>query len=128
MTDGTVRTTGLSPGRWTLAILVANVAVSATMPSAQAADPKRPNIVFILADDLGSGALGCYGQTRIRTPSLDKLAADGRRFTQVYAGSTVCAPSRCCLMTGRHTGHARVRGNALVPLAAEDVTVAEISR
>src|SRR5437868_9672004 len=88
--------------------------------------PARPNIVFILADDLGYGDLGCYGQKEIQTPNLDRLAAEGVRFTQCYAGSTVCAPSRCCLMTGRHTGHAHVRGNALVPLRPEDVTVAEV--
>src|SRR3954454_18013088 len=71
----------------------------------------HPNIVFILADDLGYGDLGCYGQTRIATPNIDRLAADGMRFTQAYAGSTVCAPSRCCLMTGKHSGHTSVRGN-----------------
>ncbi|MBI3864435.1 MAG: sulfatase-like hydrolase/transferase [Planctomycetia bacterium] len=86
----------------------------------------KPNIVFILADDLGYGDLGCYGQRRIRTPHIDALAAGGMRFTQCYAGSTVCAPSRCVLMTGRHTGHCTVRGNALVPLKPEDVTVAEV--
>jgi arylsulfatase A-like enzyme len=85
-----------------------------------------PNILFILADDLGYGDLGCYGQKQIRTPNIDKLAAEGMRFTQCYAGSTVCAPSRCCLMTGLHTGHGRVRGNALVPLQPEDKTVAEV--
>ena len=88
----------------------------------------RPNIVFIMADDLGYGDLGCYGQARIRTPNIDRLAAEGLRFTDCYAGSTVCAPSRCVLMTGLHTGHARVRGNARVPLLAEDVTVAEVLR
>jgi arylsulfatase A-like enzyme len=94
---------------------------------ARAADAKQPpNIIFILADDLGYGDLGCYGQKQILTPHLDKLAADGIRFTQCYAGSTVCAPSRCCLMTGRHTGHALVRGNARVPLRPEDTTVAEV--
>src|SRR4029079_4293476 len=94
---------------------------------AAAADPPaKPNIVFILADDLGYGDLGCYGQAKIRTPTLDRLAAAGVRFTQCYAGSTVCAPSRCTLMTGRHTGHARIRSNARVPLAPGDVTVAEI--
>ena len=72
----------------------------------------RPNIILILADDLGYGDLGCYGQTRIKTPNLDKLAAEGMRFTSFYAGSTVCAPSRCALMTGLHTGHALIRGNA----------------
>ena len=71
-----------------------------------------PNIVFILADDLGYGDLGCYGQARIRTPHLDRMAAEGTRFTQVYAGATVCAPSRSVLMQGLHTGHCRVRGNA----------------
>src|SRR6266498_589480 len=70
---------------------------------------RKPNIIFILADDLGYGDLGCYGQKRIKTPNLDKLAAEGMRFTQCYAGSTVCAPSRCSLMTGRHSGHARIR-------------------
>ncbi len=88
----------------------------------------RPNIVFILADDLGYGDLGCYGQSRIQTPNIDRLASDGMRFTSAYAGSTVCAPSRCCLMTGFHTGHARTRGNKPtdLPLRPADVTVAEI--
>lgn len=86
----------------------------------------KPNIVFILADDLGYGDVGCYGQKQVRTPHIDALAAAGMRFTQCYAGSTVCAPSRCVLMTGRHTGHCTVRGNALVPLKPEDVTVAEV--
>src|SRR5262249_17209366 len=85
-----------------------------------------PNIIMILADDLGYGDVGCYGQKQIQTPNIDRLAAEGIRFTQGYAGSTVCAPSRCCLMTGLHTGHARVRGNALVPLEPQDVTVAEL--
>ena len=88
--------------------------------------PPPPNIIFILADDLGYGDLGCYGQTKIKTPNIDKLADSGMRFTSWYAGCTVCAPSRCSLMTGLHTGHARIRGNATVPLQAGDVTVAEI--
>jgi len=95
-------------------------------PAAAADAPRPPNIIFILADDLGYGDLGCYGQKRIRTPDLDRLAAEGMRFTQFYAGDTVCAPSRCCLMTGYHTGHATIRGNALVPLRPEDVTVAQL--
>ena len=70
-----------------------------------------PNIVFVLADDLGYGELGAYGQRRIRTPRLDRMAAEGMRFTQFYSGSTVCAPSRGALLTGRHTGHAHVRDN-----------------
>src|SRR5260221_185998 len=87
---------------------------------------RKPNIIFILADDLGYGDLGCYGQTKIKTPSLDKLAAEGIRFTSFYAGSTVCAPSRCTLMTGLHTGHAFIRGNGTDALRPEDFTVAEL--
>ena len=86
----------------------------------------KPNILFILADDLGYGDLGCYGQKLIATPNIDKLASEGIRFTQFYCGSTVCAPSRCSLMTGKHTGHARIRGNARVDLLPEDVTIAEV--
>jgi arylsulfatase A-like enzyme len=88
--------------------------------------PRLPNMIFILADDLGYGDLGCYGQKQIHTPNIDRLAAEGMRVTQCYAGSTVCAPSRCALMTGKHTGHGTVRGNALVPLRPEDSTVAEL--
>jgi arylsulfatase A len=71
----------------------------------------RPNIIFILADDLGYGDIGAFGQAKIKTPNLDRLAAEGMRFTQAYAGTTVCAPSRCALMTGQHTGHCPIRGN-----------------
>src|SRR6187455_1119502 len=70
-----------------------------------------PNVIFILADDLGYGDLGCFGQKLIQTPNIDRLAAEGMRFTQAYAGATVCAPSRCSLMTGKHNGHAFIRGN-----------------
>src|SRR5690606_4765231 len=82
--------------------------------------------------DLGYGELGSYGQKLIATPELDRLAAEGMRFTQFYAGSTVCAPSRSVLMTGQHTGHTRVRGNAgpnkpgAQTLSAGDVTVARV--
>ncbi|HSV99337.1 MAG TPA: arylsulfatase [Sedimentisphaerales bacterium] len=79
-----------------------------------AATAKRPNVVFILADDLGYADLGCYGQKKIKTPNLDRLAAEGMRFTQAYSGNPVCAPSRCTLMTGYHTGHAQVRNNKQV--------------
>src|SRR5262249_33437748 len=91
----------------------------------RAAAERLPNLLLILADDLGYGDLGCYGQKEIRTPNLDRLAAHGMRFRQVYAGSTVCAPSRCVLMTGLHTGHCRIRGNAKVNLKPEDLTVAK---
>jgi len=72
---------------------------------------KKPNIIYILADDLGYRELGSYGQEKIKTPNLDKLAADGMRFTHHYSGSAVCAPSRCVLLTGMHTGHSYIRGN-----------------
>jgi arylsulfatase A-like enzyme len=85
-----------------------------------------PNIVFIMADDLGYGDLGCYGQQRIQTPNIDRLAAEGMKFTEYYAGSTVCAPSRCVLMTGLHTGHALIRGNSKMSIRPGDVTVAEV--
>jgi arylsulfatase A-like enzyme len=92
---------------------------------------RKPNIIYILSDDLGYGDLGCYGQQRIRTPNLDKMAREGMRFTNHYAGSTVCAPSRSCLMTGQHTGHTYVRGNytmepmGQIPLPDKTKTVAE---
>jgi arylsulfatase A-like enzyme len=99
----------------------------------------RPNIIFIMADDMGYGDLGSYGQKIIQTPYLDQMAKEGLRFTNCYAGSTVCAPSRSVLMTGKHTGHTTVRGNfgkygvvglgggeGRVPLEAEDVTVGEV--
>ena len=73
--------------------------------------PAKPNIIFILADDLGYADIGCYGQTKIRTPNIDRMAAEGMRFTQHYTGNAVCAPSRCVLMTGLHPGHAYVRNN-----------------
>ena len=103
------------------------LASTAAVAMAQTA-ARKPNVILIVADDLGYGDLGCYGQTKIRTPNLDRLAAEGLRFTQAYAGSTVCAPSRCALMTGLHTGHATVRGNKdpHVPLGPNEVTMADI--
>jgi arylsulfatase A-like enzyme len=97
-----------------------------------AAPAPRPNLVFIMADDLGYGDIGPFGQQRIRTPNLDRLAAEGTCFTHYYAGGSVCSPTRSVLMTGQHTGHTRIRGNhgraglARVPLLASDVTVAEV--
>lgn len=88
---------------------------------------RRPNIVFILADDLGLGHLGCYGQTKIRTPNIDRLAAEGMKFTNAYSGACVCAPARSTLMTGLHAGHTAVRNNGLLRyLYDEDLTVAEV--
>jgi len=112
-------------------LLLATLMFSAVVPLF-AADASRPNIVFILADDLGYGDVGCYGQKRIQTPNIDRLATEGLRFTDFYAGCTVCAPSRCVLMTGYHTGHAHIRGNAgrerpeIQVLRDSDVTVAEV--
>ena len=93
-----------------LAVLVlAASCVNGSHGTTKAVD--KPNIVFIIADDLGYGDLGCYGQKRFRTPSIDRLAAEGMRFTAHYSGSSVCAPSRCVLMTGLHPGHAYIRDN-----------------
>jgi arylsulfatase A-like enzyme len=102
--------------------------------AAPTAPPQRANVLFILADDLGWAELGSYGQQRIRTPALDRLAAEGMRFTQHYAGSAVCAPSRAVLLTGRHPGHNPIRDNKEVqpegqwPLPAPELTIAEVFR
>lgn len=114
--------------RWNC-FVAAFIFLSLALPITQAS---QPNIVFILVDDLGYGDLGCYGQKLIATPRLDQMAAEGMRFTDFYAGNTVCAPSRSVLMTGQHMGHTHVRGNASGPdmskqsLRSEDVTVAEV--
>ncbi len=98
-----------------------------SLPAATVPAESKPNILFILADDMGYGDAGCYGQKLIKTPNIDHLATEGLRFTQCYAGDTVCAPSRCCLMTGLHTGHATIRGNRTdIKLGGNDHTVAEI--
>ena len=94
----------------------------------QAPAQGRPNILLIQADDLGYGDLSAYGQAKFATPSLERLARDGIRFTQYYSGSTVCAPSRAALMTGLHTGHGWIRGNGDIPLRPEDTTIAEVLR
>jgi arylsulfatase A len=104
-----------------LTLLLLPLAVRAEVPD------DRPNIVFIMADDLGYGHLGCYGQEIIQTPNIDRLAGEGMRFTQAYAGCSVCAPSRNSLMTGQHTGHVSVRGNGGgVSLQPNDTTVAQL--
>ncbi|MDW8077588.1 MAG: sulfatase-like hydrolase/transferase, partial [Thermoguttaceae bacterium] len=112
---------------WVLAVV--QVMLHGQPARGQNPPDRRPNIIFILADDLGYGDLGCYGQKLVRTPHLDRMAAEGMLFTQFYAGSTVCAPSRCVLMVGQHTGHCSVRGNAdkvRQSLVDEDFTVAEL--
>jgi arylsulfatase len=105
----------------------------ATFIHAQGPTPgEKPNFIFILADDLGYGELGCYGQEKIRTPHLDRMAAEGIRFTQFYCGSPVCAPSRCVLLTCKHSGHAYIRDNSEVqpegqlPIPDEELTIAEL--
>src|SRR5690349_10742968 len=102
-----------------------------TLLSAASAAERKPNLIFVMADDLGYGELGCFGSKEIATPNLDRMAKEGMKFTRFYAGATVCAPSRSVLMTGKHTGHTRVRGNAARTNSAaqmlrpEDFTVAE---
>jgi arylsulfatase A len=104
----------------------------AAAPAFAAPASRPPNLIFILADDLGYGDLGCYGQQRFATPHLDRLAAEGLRFTQHYSGNTVCAPSRSALLTGLHTGHTPVRGNLEIqpegqhPLPAATVTLPKV--
>src|SRR5687768_6790373 len=88
-----------------LALIV--LAFSSVAPAAE----KKPNIIFILSDDIAQGDLGCYGQKLIKTPNLDRMAAEGTRFEQAYCGTSVCAPSRTSLMIGRHMGHSPVRAN-----------------
>ena len=95
----------------TLLLTLTGLAAAASCSTQKGKAPERPNVVFILADDLGWGDLGCYGQERFSTPNIDALAAAGLRFTQSYSGTTVSAPSRSCLITGTHSGHTAIRGN-----------------
>ncbi len=125
----------LSAWKQLLRGMVLLAVVTGSMEAAShAASRRAPNLVLIVADDLGYGDLGCYGQRNIATPRPDRLAAEGMRFTRFYAGSTVCAPSRSVLMQGLHTGHCRVRGNAgrnnpmAQCLREEDLTLAEVVR
>lgn len=110
-------------------ILTAIFLLTATSAAAQQKN-KQPNIIFILADDLGYADIGCYGQQKTETPNLDKMAKEGMKFTQFYSGSTVCAPARTSLMTGLHTGHTPIRGNKTyspegqTPLAENFITIA----
>lgn len=122
-------------------VFAACVVVLGNHPTRQACSAETTrglNVVFILADDLGWGELGCYGQQKIPTPNIDRLAAEGMRFTQFYSGAPVCAPSRCVLMTGKHLGHAEIRGNRQAktafpefeegqyPITEQAVTIAQL--
>lgn len=118
--------------------MISTLILTITMALAQAQQHRQPNVVLIMADDLGWNEVGAYGQRKIRTPNIDRLAREGMRFTDHYSGSTVCAPSRCVLMTGKHTGHSAVRANSenggwgeddpegQYPLPDEEVTIAEV--
>ena len=116
-----------------LILLVPILSIGACVSEKDSSDPQKanPNIIYILADDLGYGDLACYGQEKFATPNLDQLAREGIRFTRHYSGSTVCAPSRSVLMTGLHTGHTPIRGNQEVqpegqwPMPASSRTLAE---
>jgi arylsulfatase A len=110
----------------TFALVSLLLAVVASLPAKDS--PAQPNIIYILADDLGIGDIGCYGQKILKTPRIDELAAGGMRFTNHYSGSASCAPTRSCLMTGQHTGYTRVRSNGNDFLLPQDVTIAEVIR
>ncbi|MBI4624965.1 MAG: arylsulfatase [Verrucomicrobia bacterium] len=129
-----LKTTVTSLARKRAVPAIALVPVLAILGAQAFAAVQKPNLIFLMADDMGWGDAGCYGQKHIQTPNIDRLAREGMRFTDVYAGGSVCAPSRSVLMTGQHLGHTRVRGNSgmvggvgserRVPLEPEDVTVA----
>lgn len=126
--------TGRCHGLLTVATILISAVVNAAVVNAVGVDAASgaPNLIWIMADDLGYGELGCYGQQLIQTPHLDRMAQEGMRFTHFYAGATVCAPSRSVLMTGQHHGHTRVRGNAgsanpvAQALQSDDITVAKV--
>lgn len=126
-----LRTLKVQANLWVAVLTVCFVQTTIAQVAGQAVDkPKRPNVIYILADDLGYGDMSCYGQEKFKTPNIDALAKQGMQFSQHYSGSTVCAPSRCALLTGLHTGHCPVRGNAEVkpegqePMPADTYTVA----
>lgn len=114
--------------RWTPFCSIAMCSLLLSTASSDAVAAEKPNFIYILADDLGYGDLSCYGQKTLKTPNLDRMAAEGMRFTRHYAGSTVCAPSRCVLLTGLHSGHARIRGNSPGLLTDDDLTIAQVLR
>ena len=124
-----------------LTLLLFSILGSSCQRKQQIEKSQKPNVIFIMADDMGYADAGCYGQKIIQTPNIDKLAAEGMRFTQAYSGSSVCAPARSVLMTGMHTGHTRIRGNfglggvlglggnkGRVPIKDEDFTIAELMK
>ncbi len=119
--------------RLTAALFISGIAVALALP-VEAAAARKPNIIFILADDLGYGDIGAFGQKYIHTPNLDRMAAEGMKLTQHYAGNAVCAPSRCVLMTGKHPGHAFIRNNVQYrkdqegqfPIPSETVTIPKL--
>ena len=141
-TDGLPSSASRAPGRCLWMLLGLMLALAGSDAVQAATQVRRPalNVVFILADDLGWGELGCYGQKKIPTPHLDRLASQGMRFTRHYSGAPVCAPSRCVLLTGRHLGHAEIRGNLQAktafpqfdegqyPLSTRALTVAQVFR
>jgi hypothetical protein len=114
-----------------VAVALLSLGLSPTRGEAESREESvRPNLVLIVADDLGYGNLGCYGQPHIQTPVLDRMARDGLRFTRFYAGASLCLPSRCSLMSGLHTGHSRCRSNGgggtHPPIAEEDTTLGTV--
>jgi len=109
------------------AAALSTLATTASLARGRGALVGRPNIVFIIVDDMGYADLGCYGSRQIKTPNIDKMAAEGIRFTDAYSGCTVCAPARSVLMTGMHMGHTSVRGNTGgIPLEEKDLTAAQV--
>ncbi|HJN83025.1 MAG TPA: sulfatase-like hydrolase/transferase, partial [Verrucomicrobiota bacterium] len=124
----------IQTGLFRLAKLALAAIVLLSLAKPTQAEAAKPNVIFILADDLGYSELGSYGQKKIKTPNLDRLAAQGMRFTRNYCGNAVCAPSRCVLMTGKHPGHAFVRNNGEVkpegqrPIPKAEQTIAELFR
>ncbi len=110
------------------------ISLAAVLAAATGLAAPKPNVLFLLADDLGYGEMGAFGQRHMQTPHLDRLAAEGMRFTQAYAGETVCAPSRCALMTGQHNGHSWIRGNKEIepegqePMQAGTFTIAQLMK
>jgi arylsulfatase A-like enzyme len=129
--------TNLYSGLGLLGCFVIGLLLFLKMPNTQSITEEqifvenKPNVIFILADDLGYGDLSCYGQSKFSTPNIDNLASEGLLFSQFYAGSTVCAPSRASLLTGLHTGHTEIRGNqpfenGQMPLSAQTFTLAKV--